>query len=174
MDKLDQLRRSANMRAIRSKNMKPELIVRRLMRKLRIRFRTHVSDLPGHPDFVVPVLRKVILVHGCFWHQHSAFRCKIVRKPKSNLLYWLPKLARNKARDRTVNRQLRAAGWSVITIWECDLKHPDRCSKKLQRFLLPNSEQLFDPLLAYGIASPRELRKRGSEVEKRRGTRAKR
>ena len=87
--------RSANMRAIRSKDMKPELIVRRLVHGMGYRYRLHRQDLPGRPDLVFPSRKKLIFVNGCFWHQHDEKDCKLVRKPKSNQAYWLPKLERN-------------------------------------------------------------------------------
>ena len=95
--------RSANMRAIRSKGMRPELAVRSLVHKLGYRFRLHRKDLPGKPDLVFPSRRKVIFVHGCFWHSHQG--CKAAHIPKSNLDYWIPKLERNRARDaRNIER----------------------------------------------------------------------
>src|SRR5262245_61421886 len=99
MDKLTPKRRSENMRRIRSRDMEPELIVRRLVHGMGYRYRLHVKKFPGSPDIVFSRLRKVIFVHGCFWHQHEDPRCKISRMPKSNLDYWKPKLERNHARD---------------------------------------------------------------------------
>jgi DNA mismatch endonuclease (patch repair protein) len=97
MDILTPERRSSNMRAIRSKDMQPELMVRRLVHKLGYRFRLHRKDLPGKPDLVFASRRKVIFVHGCFWHSHD---CKAAHIPKSNAEYWEPKLERNRVRDR--------------------------------------------------------------------------
>ena len=99
MDKLTPQQRSENMRRIRSKGMEPELEVRRLVHRLGYRFRLHDKNLPGKPDLVFRSRRKVIQVHGCFWHQHNSTSCEITRKPKSNIHYWTPKLARNMARD---------------------------------------------------------------------------
>lgn len=105
MDRLTRQSRSENMRRIRSKGTKPELIVRQLAHKLGYRFRLHRTDLPGKPDLVFPRRRKIIMVHGCFWHGHDDPACVDgQRKPKSNLDYWLPKLARNKARDAAALR----------------------------------------------------------------------
>jgi len=97
--------RSANMRAIRSKDMQPELKVRSLVHSLGFRFRLHRKDLPGKPDLVFPSRRKVIFVHGCFWHSHG---CGLSHIPKSNVAYWGPKLARNIARDHCNIAALRA------------------------------------------------------------------
>ncbi len=91
-DRLSAKERSENMRRIRSKDMAPEKGVRKLVHGMGYRFRLHRKDLPGTPDIVFPRLRKVIFVHGCFWHQHQSRRCPVTRKPKSNLDYWLPKL----------------------------------------------------------------------------------
>src|SRR5271169_3299049 len=100
--------RSANMRAIRSKDMRPELAVRSLVHKLGYRFRLHRKDLPGKPDLVFVTRRKVIFVHGCFWHSHQG--CKTAHVPKSNVDYWGPKLERNRMRDQMNSEALIAAG----------------------------------------------------------------
>lgn len=121
-DKLTPQRRSENMRAIRSKGMAPEMIVRQTAHALGYRFRLHRKELPGKPDLVFPGRRKVLFVHGCFWHQHADPKCKVARKPKSNLDYWLPKLDRNIARDAANARALKEAGWTVLTIWECETR----------------------------------------------------
>lgn len=124
--------RSANMRAIRSEGMKPELAVRRIAHKLGYRFRLHRKDLPGKPDLVFPSKRKVIFVHGCFWHCHD---CKIAHVPKSNQTYWSSKLQRNRARDAKTTEALSSEGWQSLVIWECEIKDPDGVSRKVQRFL---------------------------------------
>src|SRR5581483_7737979 len=120
MDKLTPARRSENMRRIKSKNMKPELAVRRLVHKLGYRYRLHRKDLPGNPDLVFSSKRKVIFVNGCFWHGHDLEGCRDGRRPKSNTGYWNTKLARNKERDAKNIAALEASGWAVLTIWECD------------------------------------------------------
>jgi DNA mismatch endonuclease (patch repair protein) len=124
--------RSANMRAIRSKGMRPELAVRSLVHNLGYRFRLHRSDLPGKPDLVFSSRRKVIFVHGCFWHSH---KCKIAHVPKSNQGYWGPKLQRNQARDGENVRALRAEGWQSLVIWECELHDEARVKKRLKTFI---------------------------------------
>src|ERR1700683_4117479 len=110
--------RSANMRAIRSTGMKPELAVRSLVHKLGYRFRLHRKDLPGKPDLVFPSRHKVIFVPGCFLHSHHG--CRSAHVPKSNLDYWFPKLQRNQARDATNLEALCADGWKSLVIWECE------------------------------------------------------
>lgn len=108
------------MRSIRSTSMRPELIVRSLVHRLGFRFRLHRYDLPGRPDLVFISRRKIIQVHGCFWHQHTG--CARSHIPNSKLDYWLPKLERNKRRDNEHLAQLKDLGWSVLVVWECELK----------------------------------------------------
>jgi len=124
--------RSANMRAIRSKDMLPELAVRRLVHKLGYRFRLHRKDLPGKPDLVFAARHKVIFVHGCFWHSHD---CKAAHVPKSNVSYWVPKLQRNQARDRKNLDALAAGGWDALVIWECETRNIPAVSRRARAFL---------------------------------------
>jgi DNA mismatch endonuclease, patch repair protein len=124
--------RSDNMRAIRSKDMLPELTVRRLVHRLGYRYRLHRKDLPGKPDLVFSSRRKVIFVHGCFWHGHT---CKEGRIPKSNADYWLPKLQRNQARDKENIGRLTAAGWEVLVIWECEMRYSGDIRIRVRNFL---------------------------------------
>jgi DNA mismatch endonuclease (patch repair protein) len=124
--------RSENMRAIRGKNTKPELTVRSLVHNLGFRFRLHRADLPGKPDLAFPARFKVIFVHGCFWHSH---RCKAGLIPKSNRDFWLPKLRRNKVRDKGNLEALAQRGWEALVIWECELKYPQALRLKVKRFL---------------------------------------
>lgn len=112
--------RSYNMSRIRSKNTKPEMIVRKFLFSNGFRYRLHQSKLPGKPDIVLPKFKTVIFVHGCFWHSHP--NCKYAVAPKSNVEYWQPKIARNITNDAKVAEQLRALGFRIITIWECELK----------------------------------------------------
>ena len=109
MDSISAARRSENMSRIRSKDTKPEMLIRRMLHGLGYRYSLHRRDLPGAPDLVFPSRRKVILVHGCFWHQHK--RCIDGRLPKSREDYWLPKLLRNVERDRRTVAKLRRGGW---------------------------------------------------------------
>jgi DNA mismatch endonuclease (patch repair protein) len=133
MDKLDPKRRSENMRRIRSKGMKPELLVRRLVRQLRYSFRLNCRDLPGSPDIVLPRHRKIVFVHGCFWHQHS--KCGEGRVPNSRAEYWGPKLRRNQRRDAANLRALRRAGWKTLVVWECETKDLGTVRHRLLKFL---------------------------------------
>ncbi|MEM8793409.1 MAG: DNA mismatch endonuclease Vsr [Pseudomonadota bacterium] len=128
-------RRSANMRRIRAKDTKPELIVRRLVHGLGYRYRLHRKDLPGKPDLVFGSRRKVIFVHGCFWHQHPDPNCVDSRRPKSNSAYWNEKLDRNVTRDAEHLRYLTKLGWEVLVIWDCELRAQDALQSKLVAFL---------------------------------------
>lgn len=123
------------MRAIRSKDMKPEMRVRRLAHAMGYRFRLHRKDLAGKPDLVFPSRRAVIFVHGCFWHQHPDPSCKDARLPKSNLEYWKPKLERNQRRDTQNQAELEGGGWRVLVIWECETIDGDAMSRRIRDFL---------------------------------------
>jgi DNA mismatch endonuclease (patch repair protein) len=112
-------KRSAVMAAIRAKNTRPELVVRRLLHLMGYRFRLHVPTLPGKPDIVIPRAGTIIQVKGCFWHGHHCLKGRI---PSGNRPYWASKIAGNKLRDRRNERRLRALGWRVRTIWECDIR----------------------------------------------------
>lgn len=133
MDKLTPERRSANMRQIKSKDMKPELLVRRLVHGMGYRYRLHRKDLPGKPDLVFGPRQKAIFVHGCFWHQHA--NCGEGRPPGSNAGYWGPKLNRNVQRDAEHLTSLAAAGWRTLVVWECEAKNVEALRKNLRRFL---------------------------------------
>jgi DNA mismatch endonuclease, patch repair protein len=134
-DRISTAQRSANMRAIKSKGMKPEMAVRRLAHSLGFRFRLHRHDLPGRPDLVFPGRRKVVFVHGCFWHQHPDPACKAAHSPRSNTDYWGPKLARNFARDATTRGALAELGWDTLVLWECETKDLVSLRDKLLTFL---------------------------------------
>ena len=136
MDKLTTEQRSANMAAIRSKNTKPEMIVRRGLWKRGFRYRLNHKRLPGHPDLVLRKYRTCVFVNGCFWHGHlvesntmeSSACCKI---PKTNREFWVEKIRRNKERDKEEQRKLAAMGWHCITVWECELT-PKRREETLE------------------------------------------
>jgi DNA mismatch endonuclease, patch repair protein len=134
-DRISAPARSANMRAIKSKGMKPEIAVRRLAHSLGYRFRLHRKDLPGKPDLVFSSRMKVIFVHGCFWHQHPDPNCKSSHAPRSNLDYWGPKLARNTKRDAITQVRLAQLGWSSLVLWECELKDEQVLKHQLSEFL---------------------------------------
>ena len=123
------------MRSIRKTNTSPEMAVRRIIHRLGFRYRLHVRELPGTPDIVLPRLRKVVVVHGCFWHQHAG--CRLAKLPRSRPEYWLPKLARNQERDQIAEKALAALGWRVLVIWECETKRPERVEKRIRKFLAP-------------------------------------
>ena len=133
IDRLSPEDRSAHMRRIRRVDTKPELDVRRTAHRLGYRFRLHRRDLPGTPDLVFSRLKKVIFVHGCFWHQHN---CRLgAKQPSTNAAYWLPKLARNVERDKLARRQLEDDGWGVLVIWECQTKMPNLAASLIRNFL---------------------------------------
>ena len=128
--------RSFNMSRIRSRDTKPEMIVRSLVHQMGYRFRLHVKGLPGTPDLVLASHRKVIFVHGCFWHMH---RCRYGRvTPATNTEFWQNKRGGNVTRDQRNRRLLKAAGWSVLVIWECWTRDIEgQLLPRLQRFLEP-------------------------------------
>jgi DNA mismatch endonuclease (patch repair protein) len=121
------------MQRIRKADTKPEMIVRRLVHEMGYRYRLHQSDLPGSPDIVLTRHRKVILVHGCFWHRHD---CADGRKlPRSKPEYWVPKLERNRRRDEANIARLKELGWRVLVVWECEITNGRWLSKTLAKFL---------------------------------------
>lgn len=119
-DKITPQRRSYNMSRIRSKDTKPEMIVRKWLHSQGLRFRVHRDDLPGKPDIVLSRYQTVVLVHGCFWHGHEGNPC--FKMPSSRTEWWQHKLGYNKARDWQHQRELELLGWKVIVVWECELK----------------------------------------------------
>jgi DNA mismatch endonuclease, patch repair protein len=132
VDTLSAARRSWNMSRVKGRDTTPELLVRRLLCSQGYRYRLHRSDLPGNPDIVFPSRRKVIFVHGCFWHGHS---CPRGRAPSSNREFWVRKIAKNKARDRKNLRALRKLQWEELTLWECELKDFRRLRTRVVDFL---------------------------------------
>lgn len=132
MDVFTPEKRSAVMRAVRGADTGPEMFVRRLVHRMGYRYRLHCKDLPGRPDLVFRRLKKVIFVHGCFWHMHN---CPAGRIPRSRRQYWEPKLQANVLRGRRQAAALRRAGWDVLTVWECELRDAERVANKLRRFL---------------------------------------
>ena len=120
------------MQAIKSKDTGPEMAVRRLAHRLGYRYRLHRKGLPGRPDLVFGGRKKIIFVHGCFWHAHS---CRYGRAPTSREEYWLPKLKRNKERDAENQAKLRELGWSVMVIWECEIKDTAKLIDRITSFL---------------------------------------
>ncbi|MEQ7153838.1 very short patch repair endonuclease [Brevundimonas aurifodinae] len=135
MDSLTTAARSERMSRVRGKNTGPELAVRRLIHGLGYRFRLHRRDLPGTPDLVFPGRRRVIFVHGCFWHRHPDPGCRLARMPKSRQDYWGPKLEGNRVRDLRKEAALAEAGWDVMTIWECELRDMGSLENRIRTFL---------------------------------------
>jgi len=133
VDRLTAGERSRLMSRIRGKDTKPEMAVRRLVHGMGFRYRLHRRDLPGSPDLVLPRHRKVILVHGCFWHSHAG--CRAGRVPASNTGFWEPKLRRNAERDAASEEALRRAGWAVLVVWECQTKKAADLGDRLGAFL---------------------------------------
>jgi DNA mismatch endonuclease (patch repair protein) len=121
------------MSAVRGKNTGPELRLRRIVYGLGYRYRLHRRNLPGTPDLVFPGRRKVVFLHGCFWHQHEG--CAAARIPKTRPEFWLEKFSQNKARDERVVASLEAAGWRSLVIWECELAEPDKVASLIMQFL---------------------------------------
>ncbi|MDZ4817481.1 MAG: DNA mismatch endonuclease Vsr [Planctomycetota bacterium] len=132
MDSVSPAERSKIMSRVRSKNSRPELFVRSLVFALGYRYRLHVRGLPGQPDLVFKKHRKIIFVHGCFWHRHRS--CALARLPKSRLDFWGPKLESNKKRDRQTLRKLTEEGWDVLTVWECETKDERSLRERIRRF----------------------------------------
>jgi DNA mismatch endonuclease (patch repair protein) len=124
------------MRAVKSEDTGPEMTVRRIVHRLGFRYRLHRRDLPGCPDLVFVSRRKVIFVHGCFWHGHDCARG--ARVPKTNVEYWTAKIGRNRSRDATAVKQLRRDGWGVLVLWECKLNQRDLL-KRVESFLRNDS-----------------------------------
>ena len=135
MDRVSKKVRSANMRKIKSTSMKPEMAVRRLVHGMGYRYRLHRHDLPGRPDLIFAGRRKVVFVHGCFWHSHADPNCPLAHKPRSNLAYWEPKLDRTKNRDRNNVARLQDQDWKVLELWECELGDIDKVRDRVCRFL---------------------------------------
>lgn len=119
MDRLTPKQRSKTMKAVRSKDTKPELFVRQRLHARGFRFRLHRKDLPGKPDIVFPSRKCVIFVHGCFWHGHG---CRPNALPATRREYWGPKIKGNMVRDERNRKDLEAVGWNVLIVWECDLR----------------------------------------------------
>ena len=125
--------RSRNMSAIKSKNTKPEITVRKLLHSMGYRFRLHKKDLPGSPDIVLPKYKTVIFVHGCFWHRHQ--NCKYASNPKTRREFWKKKFKENIERDKKTQEKLKNLGWKTKIVWECEIKKQDKLIKKIEDFL---------------------------------------
>ncbi|NJA06448.1 DNA mismatch endonuclease Vsr [Methylococcaceae bacterium WWC4] len=135
MDKFSKEKRSEIMSKIRSKDTSPELKVRKLVFSLGYRYRLHDKNLLGRPDLVFHERKKVIFIHGCFWHQHKD--CALAQLPASNLDYWKPKLARTVERDKQQIEALQRDCWDVLVIWECEIKQLKKLEETIRHFLGP-------------------------------------
>jgi len=133
MDTITKEERSEIMGRVHSKDTRPEMLVRRLVHSLGYRYRLHRKDLPGKPDMAFPGRKKVIFVHGCFWHRHEG--CALARMPKSRVTFWETKLEGNKTRDQRTVQLLRDAGWEVLTVWECQLRDTATLQATIVTFL---------------------------------------
>lgn len=131
-DRVPPERRSLIMSMVGQKNTAPEMTIRRALHALGYRFRLHRRDLPGSPDIVFPKRRKVIFVHGCFWHGHG---CRWGKLPKSRLEYWTTKIETNRERDRVALTRLGEAGWEAMVVWQCELRDMDEALRRVEAFL---------------------------------------
>lgn len=134
-DTLTPEERSERMSRVRGKNTRPEMIVRRLVHAMGYRYRLHRRDIPGTPDLAFPSRKKVIFMHGCFWHRHPDPTCKLARMPKSRLDFWGPKLRENRKRDENNLRRLENLGWQILVVWECEIRHKEQLENRLLEFL---------------------------------------
>ena len=134
-DRICPEKRSEIMSRIRGRDTKPELTVRRLVHAMGYRYRLHRRDLPGKPDLAFPGRKKMIFVHGCFWHMHADPDCSRSGLPKTNREFWLPKLKRNAERDVEQQARLAALGWEVLVIWECEIDTCQGLSDRIRGFL---------------------------------------
>ena len=125
--------RSRNMSAIKSKNTKPEIKVRKVLHSMGYRFRLHSKDLPGSPDIVLPKYKTVIFVHGCFWHRHE--NCKYASTPKTRKEFWNKKFTENKKRDSEIQEKIKILDWRSVVIWECETKNIENLREKLIDFI---------------------------------------
>ena len=121
--------RSRNMSAIKSKNTKPEIKVRKILHSMGYRFRLHSKDLPGSPDIVLPKYKTVIFVHGCFWHRHE--NCKYASTPKTRKEFWNKKFTENKKRDSEIQEKIKILDWRSVVIWECETKNIEDLRDKI-------------------------------------------
>lgn len=132
VDTLTRSRRSWLMGQVRQKNTKPEMVVRRLLHSMGFRYRLHGKDLPGRPDLVFSRSKRVVFVHGCYWHRHD---CKKATVPSSNVDYWTKKFAENVARDNKVVDKLTSLGWASMIVWECQTRDLEALASSLSAFL---------------------------------------
>ena len=127
-------KRSRNMSAIKSKNTKPEIAVRKLLHSMGYRFRIHKKNLPGSPDIVLPKYKTVIFVHGCFWHRHE--NCKYASTPKTRKEFWENKFKANVKRDLEIQEKIKNIGWKSVVIWECEIKNKSKLKNNFKNLFL--------------------------------------
>lgn len=132
-------KRSWIMSRVKGRDTKPEILVRSLVHRMGYRFRIHRRDMPGNPDVVLPRHRKVIFVHGCFWHGHK--RCSRSKRPSSNKRFWTDKLNKNIQRDKRFRKELRKMGWKILVVWECKTKNLQKLLLTLEDFLHDRSKK---------------------------------
>lgn len=131
MDIWDKKKRSEVMSKIRSKNTKPEILIRKALFAKGFRYRINDNKLPGKPDVVLPKYKTIIFIHGCFWHRHDG--CKYAYTPKTNTDFWIEKIMANKERDIVNQSKLESMGWKVLTIWECEIRQKDKIPALIDR-----------------------------------------
>jgi len=133
MDVFSRNKRSEIMSRVSGKNTKPEITVRSLLHNLGFRFRLHRKDLPGKPDITLPKYKKVIFVHGCFWHGHAG--CSRAKRPSTNEEFWREKLDKNIERDEATVKALKEVGWDVLTVWTCEVNDTNKLKTTLLLFV---------------------------------------
>ena len=133
MDRIPAKTRSRLMASVRAKDTKPEVLVRKVLRRLGVKFRIHERGLAGSPDIILPGSLTAIFVHGCFWHRHKG--CKKTTTPRTNRDYWLAKFAKNRERDSKAQHTLQMMGWKVLTIWECQTGNAEALERTLLHML---------------------------------------
>lgn len=132
-------KRSDIMSRIRSQNTKPEILVRKLLHRMGYRFRLRRKDLPGCPDIALPRHRKVVFVHGCFWHGHEG--CRRSKRPTTNTEFWNRKIDGNLARDAKTQADLTALGWSVLVVWQCEIRDKGALQERLRAFMRSTADR---------------------------------
>ena len=153
-DTLSQERRSWNMSRVRSKDTKPEILVRSLLHRNGFRFRLHKKGLPGKPDIVLARHRTVIFVHGCFWHRHKG--CPDSTTPKTKTAFWENKFKENTERDKRTTSALRDLGWNVIVVWECEVQRPKNLLERLKIDIRKTSNKAMPTGLDCATLHPRQ------------------
>lgn len=144
MDVFSREKRSQIMSRVSGKNTKPELVVRSLLHNMGYRFRLHRNDLPGKPDITLPKYKKIIFVHGCFWHGHIG--CQRAKRPTTNMNFWNEKLNKTIERDEITVNNLKQLGWDVLTVWTCEVKDTEKLGNKLLSFIEAHKEEISHEL----------------------------